>query len=221
MKNPVISALKTEFIPATDITNDPQSPTKKLMIVLHGLGDSSEGYKWLPSEMRRSDISYLLLNAPDAYYMGYSWFDIPGDATPGILRSREYLFRTVQELEAQGWKNENIALFGFSQGCLMVLDLALRYPKKFAAVIGISGYAAFLEEYPQAFSSCAKEQKILITHGSEDPMLPLHFTKPQMQKLQSLGLQLEWKEYKKEHTIDPEKEMSDIRAFLSKTLCRS
>ncbi len=207
MKTPEISSLNTVFIPAKNLS-------KKLMLVLHGLGDSTEGYTWLPSELARDDISFLLLNAPDTYFTGYSWFDIYENPAPGITRSRELLFRAVKELEAQGWAADQIALFGFSQGCVMSLDLALRYPKKFAAAVGVSGFTFFLEEYPAAFSPVAKEQKIFVSHGTQDPLLPLSMSKPKIQALQKLGVNIQWKEYDKVHTIDPYKELQDIREFL-------
>ncbi len=210
MKTPVISALNAVFLPAKDLAN----PTNKLMIVLHGLGDSSDGYAWLPSQMGRSDISYLLLNAPDPYISGFSWFDIYENPAPGIIRSRELLFKIVQELEQQNWKTENMCLFGFSQGCFMVLDLALRFPKIFSAIVGISGFIRSTEDYSKVFSPFAKEQKFFVTHGTQDPVLPLPATKKQIQELQALGINIKWKEYEKVHTIDPYQELQDIREFL-------
>ena len=48
----------------------------RLMIVLHGLGDSMEGYRWLPQAMQLPWLSYLLVNAPDRYYTGFSWYPL-------------------------------------------------------------------------------------------------------------------------------------------------
>ncbi len=45
------------------------------MVMLHGLGDSIEGYRWFPEAMGLPGMNYLLVNAPDEYYGGYSWFD--------------------------------------------------------------------------------------------------------------------------------------------------
>ena len=57
--------LKTQLIPAK------QPASRRLMIVLHGLGDSMEGYSWWPEAMQLAWMNYLLVNAPDDYYGGY------------------------------------------------------------------------------------------------------------------------------------------------------
>jgi hypothetical protein len=39
--------------------------------MLPGLGDSIEGYRWLPEAMDLPWMNHLLVNAPDQYYGGY------------------------------------------------------------------------------------------------------------------------------------------------------
>jgi len=58
--------LKTEFHPAH------KSGSKALMVVLHGLGDSAAGYQFLPPALALPWMNYLLVNAPDPYYGGFS-----------------------------------------------------------------------------------------------------------------------------------------------------
>ena len=70
--------LQTEFIPALG------EGSQALLIALHGLGDSTAGYRWLPQGLRLPWMNYLLVNAPDRYYDGYSWYDHERDADPGV-----------------------------------------------------------------------------------------------------------------------------------------
>src|SRR5690242_4275749 len=62
--------------------------SKDLLVVLHGLGDSSAGFHWLPEALDLPAMNYLLVNAPDSYYGGYSWYDFTGDEAAGVERSR-------------------------------------------------------------------------------------------------------------------------------------
>lgn len=211
-----ITALKTRFIRAEN--GDIKGP---ILIVLHGLGDSLEGYTFLPSLLRIPSLNYLLVNAPDRYFTGYSWFDfMGGPMAPGIYRSRDLLAQVVETVKESGWSLDRVGVLGFSQGCLMTLDLACTYPEKLGAFVGISGFAAFLEQYPERLSPVAREQNLLVTHGTDDPLLPLEQTKAQIEALKGMGLKIDFKVYRKDHTIDPRQEVDDIRAFLKRHLIK-
>lgn len=194
-------------------------PRQRVMAVFHGLGDSLNGFTWMPSALGLDGLSYLLVNAPDDYYGGYSWFDFTGGgadmgaAIAGIKRSRGLIQGLLGELEAQGIASADTFLFGFSQGCLMALDAGLRYGKRLGGIVGVSGWLAFQEEYPAAFSPVAREQAFLVTHGLRDPLLPFQATQAQCAFLKAQGIAVEFKAYGKEHTMLPE-EVGDIRAWL-------
>lgn len=175
-----------------------------VMVVLHGLGDSSQGYSWVPYEIPMNQTGYLLLNAPDPYYGGYSWFNFPEPMEPGILRSRNLLFALMEELQEAGFGPSQIYFFGFSQGCLMSLDLALHYPAPLGGICGVSGYLGLEHEYPLGLSPFASQQKILLTHGLADPLIPEAASALQYKKLSSWGVPLEYKTYSKVHTLIPE-----------------
>lgn len=203
--------LTTELIPAA------QKDSRRLMVVLHGLGDSMDGYRWLPEALRLDALNYLLVNAPDEYYGGWSWYDLPGDAAPGVLRSRKLLFELLDSLRERGFPAEQTLLFGFSQGCLMTLETGLRYPHRLAGLIGVSGYVHDPERLLREMPPVATQQRVLLTHGTYDPLIPISRTRAQVQLLRGAGLQIEWREFAKEHTIAGEAELAVIRAFAAGT----
>src|SRR3954468_14333470 len=118
-----------------------QMPSRDLLIALHGLGDSMEGYRWLPQVLQIPTLNVLLVNAPDAYYGGVSWDDFAGAPGPGGERSYRLLEELLEDLPEKDFSTDRTVLFGFSQGCLMSFETGLRYPRKFAGIIGVSGYA--------------------------------------------------------------------------------
>ncbi len=212
-----IPYLKTLFLPPFS-TSTPKEKEQKspLIIVLHGLGDSIEGYRFLPQFLDIPNVAYLLVNAPDTYVVGYSWFDLDwgNGPEPGIARSRDLLFRLLGDLNKMGW--DRLAVFGFSQGALLALDVATHYPSPLHAIVAVSGYAHSLETLKLV--PAAKEQKIFASHGRQDPMLPIQNTRQQIETLQRMGLNISWKEYDKDHTIDPVQEAKDIKLFLQSNL---
>src|SRR5687767_10542212 len=83
-----------EFWPALD------DQSRKLMIVLHGRGDSGAGFHWLPEQLGRDDLAYLFLQAPDPYGPGYSWYGLPPNQGPGVERTRAGMFALLESLSA-------------------------------------------------------------------------------------------------------------------------
>ncbi len=194
--------LGSEFIAA------PERTSRRLWIMLHGLGDSIEGYRWLPEAMRLPWMNYLLVNAPDEYYGGYSWFDFAGDLVPGVQRSRKLLFELLDAQRANGFPTEQTLIGGFSQGSVMALEAGLRYPQQFAGVVGISGFICEPDKLVQELSPLALHQRLLITHGTMDPLIRFAEVREQVNILKAAGLKIEWHEFAKAHTIiEPELEV--------------
>jgi len=183
------------------------------MVVLHGLGDSLDGWRWFPEAMNLPGLNYLLVNAPDDYYGGYSWFDL-NDLPPGIQRSRKLLFELLDDLRTQGFPAEQITLGGFSQGCLMSVETGLRYPHRLAGIVGISGWIFEPEKLLRELPAVAHQQRLLMTHGTEDPMVPIDRVRGQIPLLKAAGLSVEWREFMKAHTVAGEAEISVIREFV-------
>ena len=201
--------LKSEFIPAQ------QQDSRRLLIALHGLGDSPAGYRWMPEQLNLPEMNYLLVNAPDPYYEGFSWFDISGDAAPGIEKSRKLLFQLLDAQVSAGFPTSETVLFGFSQGCLLTADVGFRYPQRFGGLVAISGWVHEPERLLQELSPVAREQRMLFTHGTQDPMVPCDKVREQVKALNAAGLNIEWREFAKAHTIAGRTELTVIRDFIA------
>jgi len=204
-----MTTLQTEFIPAAN------EKSRQVFVVLHGLGDSPAGWRWLPPALHLPAMNYLLVRAPDEYFGGWSWFDFPeGEIAPGVHRSRKLLFELLDKLRSLDFPADQITLGGFSQGCLMALETGLRYPHRLAGIVGLSGWVFEIENLLRDLTPVARTQRLLVTHGQFDPLLPFAEVKTQVAKLKAAGLNLDWREFPKEHTIHGEEEISVIREFL-------
>jgi len=204
-----MTTLQTEFIPAAN------EKSRQVFVVLHGLGDSPAGWRWLPPALHLPAMNYLLVRAPDEYFGGWSWFDFPeGEIAPGVHRSRKLLFELLDKLRSLDFPADQITLGGFSQGCLMALETGLRYPHRLAGIVGLSGWVFEIENLLRDLTPVARTQRLLVTHGQFDPLLPFAEVKTQVAKLKASGLNLDWREFPKEHTIHGEEEISAIREFL-------
>ena len=200
--------LRTQFIQAR------KASSTRLLIMLHGLGDSMEGYRWLEDSLGLPWLNYLLVNAPDPYYGGFSWFDFTGDMTPAVKRSRELLFRVLDTYHEKGYSTEQTVLGGFSQGSLMSIDVGLRYPRVFAGIVGVSGFVHDPEILIRELSTVALQQRFLVTHGYMDPIVPFTVVRDQIQVLKSAGVQIDWHEFVKAHNFGGDSELQLIRSFI-------
>lgn len=185
---------KSKFIPA-------KKKSDKLMIVLHGRGDSIRPFFSFNQELNIPEMNYLLLNAPRKFLGGYTWYGEPPYQAQGVLRIREKIFDLLNDLELQGWRSENIFLFGFSQGCLISADIGMNYPKKLGGILGISGYFNFYPRWKNTLSDEAKRTPWFFTHGHQDDILPIEDTKFGVEKLRQAGLKVEWVEMEKDHSL--------------------
>jgi phospholipase/carboxylesterase len=178
-----------------------KTPSKKLMIILHGRGDSSQGFTWLPPYLKMDDMNYLLLDAPYDYYGGRSWYGLPPEQEEGILYSTKILTEICDELFEEQFEAAESFLFGFSQGSLLTFEFGARYHKVLAGYIAVSGYIYDAEKILKEMNPKVKVAKWLCTHGTSDGVLAYETSKEQVETLQDGGFEIEFKSYDKDHTI--------------------
>jgi phospholipase/carboxylesterase len=96
----------------------------------------------------------------------------------------------------------------------MAAEVGLRYPHRLAGVVGISGWVCEPEKLVKELPPVARQQRLLLTHGTADPMVPIAQVRPQIPLLQAAGLNVAWREFAKAHTMI-EEEIAVIRDFVS------
>ena len=185
----------------------------KIMIVLHGRGDSIKPFRGFDKELNMKNMNYLLIQAPRKFDDGFSWYGEPPFKKEGVLKIRSKVFELLEDLQSAGWKAENIFLFGFSQGCLVSSDVALNYPKKLGGVVGISGYFHFFPRWKTRLTEDSKKTPWLFTHGRRDDVLDIKDTKYGVEKLKWACLNVDWIETNKKHVLE-DREMPWIRKWL-------
>ena len=186
--------LENLFIPS-------KVPSKKLMIILHGRGDSSDGFVGLPPYLNLDDMNYILFDAPFEYFTGHSWYQLPPDQLPGIEYSSKLLTTALDELFEEEFNAEESFLFGFSQGSLLTFEFGARYHKVLAGYIAISGYIYDAKKLLEDMNQDVNANNWLCTHGTQDNVLPFQTSKEQVETLQDAGFNIEFKSYNKDHSI--------------------
>ena len=192
---------RNKNLPLNNIFIPSKIASKKLMIILHGRGDSSRGFMFLPSYLNIEDMNYLLLDAPYSYYGGFSWYDLPPNQLQGIEHSRALLTDVFDTLFEEEFNAYESFLFGFSQGALLTFEFGTRYEKVLAGYISVSGYIYDAHTLLEEMNPSVNSSNWLCTHGTYDEILPFHTSKEQIEILQNAGFKIDFNSYEKDHTI--------------------
>ena len=151
----------------------------RLVILLHGLGADGNDLiglapYWAPL---LPEAEFLSPNAPfpcDMSPSGYQWFS-PQDRSPaavlaGVRAAAPILDAFIDNaLAARGLGDDDLALVGFSQGTMMSLFVGLRRAQPVAGIVGFSGRLLAPELLADELRS---RPRILLVHGTEDPLVP-------------------------------------------------
>lgn len=117
----------------------PVTEASAVLVMVHGRGATAENILTLADEFGRDDLACV---APQA--AGYSWYPYSFLAPmqqnePWLSSALARIGEVVAQREAEGVPAERIVLLGFSQGACLSLEYAARHPRRYGAVIGLSG----------------------------------------------------------------------------------
>jgi phospholipase/carboxylesterase len=218
------------LLPRIEIESAPH-PTAAV-IWLHGLGADGNDFAALVPELDLTacpPIRFVFPNAPsmpvslNGGYVMPAWYDIFGadlvshqDAA-GIQKSARAIAALIDQEVARGIAPARIVLAGFSQGCAMALHTGLRYPKRLAGLLALSGYLPLADTLSAERTDANADTPIFMAHGSMDPVVVPARGEASRDLLAGLGYPVQWHSYPMQHSVHP-REVADISVFLANVL---
>jgi len=105
---------------------------------------------------------------------GFQWFDLTKDDTDYILdqsiKAEEKIKVFINEIKQEfNLTNNQICLSGFSQGCMMSLNVGLTSKEKFSCIVGFSGK---IIDQNNLRSRIKNSTDTLLIHGDADQVVP-------------------------------------------------
>jgi len=127
----------------------PEEEIKNAIILLHGYGGDGNDISMLTLNWKRH-LPNTVFICPDGHEkceinpVGFQWFDLTKDDPKYILqeskKAEDVLKKFISEVKEEfNLATDKICLSGFSQGCMMSLNVGLTSEEKFNSIVGFSG----------------------------------------------------------------------------------
>ena len=163
------------------IYSDKQEKVKKAIILLHGYGGDGKDISVLSLNWK-NHLKNTVILCPDAKEKckispsGFQWFDLSIDDKQYIINEslkseiliNDYL---ISAKEKYNLRNKDICLSGFSQGCMMAINIGLTSNEKYGCIVGFSGKIIDKESLSKRIKS---RTKTYLLHGKDDSVVPVN-----------------------------------------------
>ncbi|MEI8034146.1 MAG: alpha/beta hydrolase-fold protein [Betaproteobacteria bacterium] len=208
------------------------------VIWMHGLGADGNDFVPIVQELQLNkspSIRFIFPHAPkipvtiNNGFIMRAWYDVsPGDLGEGqkkpdengIRKSQAQIGQLIEREIERGTPSERIVLAGFSQGGVISLQTALRYPKPLAGVMALSCYLSCTESFEKEASAANAKIPAFMAHGTEDPVVPYSMGASAAKRLQDAHYTVHWHEYPMPHSVCME-EVRDISQWLNQCFSQS
>ena len=150
----------------------------QVVILLHGYGGDGKDISMLTLNWKRflPNTVFLCPNGHEKCAInptGYQWFDLTKDDPDYILeqtkKSELKLHKFIKEVKDEyNLKNSQICLSGFSQGCMMSINLGLTSYENYNCIVGFSGK---IINQKDLVSRKTSSTRMLLIHGDQDAVV--------------------------------------------------
>ena len=185
---------------------------KKAIILCHGYGGDGKDISMLAIHWQRflPDAIFLCPNAPEVCSInpqGFQWFDLTTEneeiiLDKSLIAEKKLILFLDQVLNEFKLEPKNLALVGFSQGCMISIQVALKNKKQIGCVVGYSGKIINQKYLSNNINS---KPKLFLMHGDNDTIVPPIHLLESKDYLVKNGIKVKTKIFKDcEHTIPVE-----------------
>jgi len=213
------------ILETTSVSPLSKNKPRQAVILCHGYGGDGKDISSLARTWQRfmPETIFLSPNAPEVCSInpkGYQWFDLSNDKEEIILEKSLVAEKKLSLFIDQVCDNlqldfNNLALVGFSQGCMMSIQVGLKKEKKINCLIGYSGK---IINQKHLSNSIVSKPKIFLMHGFNDTIVPPTHLLEAKEYLNNCGIKIKTKLFKNcEHRI-PVEGLSLGLEFLRKNL---
>jgi len=158
------------------------------MIMLHGRGANAADIIALSQIIGGTGILYLAPEAADHTWYPCSFLAPIEDNEPSRTSALGVIAGLIAEVgDTSGIAPDRIGLLGFSQGACLALEYAARHPRRYGAILALSGgligETVTLRDYSRSLA-CTP---VFVGYSDSDPHIPLDRVKQSAEIMEALG----------------------------------
>ena len=152
---------------------------KNAVILLHGYGGDGKDISMLSLNWKRHmpNTVFICPNGHEVCLInpsGFQWFDLTKDDPDYILeqsiKAENKIQKFINEIKQEfNLTNDKICLAGFSQGCMLSLNVGLITEEKFSCIVGFSGK---IIDQNNLKGRVKNFSDVLLIHGDADQVVP-------------------------------------------------
>ena len=152
---------------------------KNAIILLHGYGGDGKDISMVTLNWKRHmpNTVFICPNGHETCAInpsGFQWFDLTKDDSDYILdqsnKAEKKIQKFIEEIKQEfDLKNNQICLSGFSQGCMISLNVGLTSEEKFSCIVGFSGKIIDQNNLKLRIKNSTDT---LLIHGDSDQVVP-------------------------------------------------
>jgi phospholipase/carboxylesterase len=145
----------------------------KVLIMVHGRGADAEDILELANNLNVDGFAVIAPEANSHSWYPYSFLSPPSSNEPWLSSSLDLLKEITGDLNARGFKNENIYFLGFSQGACLTLEYTARNAKKYGGIVAFTGGLIGDRIYRENYNGEFFGTRILLASSDPDPHVPV------------------------------------------------
>ena len=196
----------------------PLEDAKVAMIMIHGRGGGVNAILPLSNHFNIEAVSFLAPSATELSWYPDRFLAPREDNEPYLSSALETLINLLEDVEKAGIPPEKTIILGFSQGACLATEVAARNPKRYGAIVALSGGLIGADDELTGYEGSLNGTPVFLACSDADFHIPLERVHKTRDIMTTLGANVDERIYQAMgHTINMD-EISAVNALIESLL---
>jgi phospholipase/carboxylesterase len=165
----------------------PLEDARAAAILVHGRGATARSIVQMGEEVHKDGLALLAPQAARNTWYPQSFLAPVEQNEPGRSSGLQAIRDATEEIEAAGVPTERVMLLGFSQGACLASEFVARTPRRYGALVALSGGLIGESVDPDDYEGDLEGTPVFVGCSDVDPHIPLERVKVTTEVFERLG----------------------------------